>query len=123
MRCCCSGRHARTQAALAGNYYEDIGLGACAGPACIPSVEASLNAANGGGPATVLEGCADAACASVDVGAVRAAAAAAGVKAIVLAMGIDGTLEGEGNDRMDIRLPGAQARSHLRRFPLRPVPT
>ena len=39
----------------------------------------------------------------------RAAAAAAGVKAIVLAMGIDGTLEGEGNDRMDIRLPGAQA--------------
>ena len=70
-----------------------------------------------------MEGCADAACASVDVGAVRAAAAAAGVKAIGLAMGIDGTLEGEGNDRMDIRLPGAQARSHLSWFPLRPVPT
>jgi beta-glucosidase len=79
-------------------------------------MEESLNAANalaGGPPAStnataVLAGCADVKCKTLDVAAVQKAATAPGVKAIVLAMGIDGSVEGEGSDRMDIRMPGQQ---------------
>ena len=57
------GPHAQTQGSLAGNYYEDIGLGTCAGTGCVPTMEASLNVANaqvgGKGNVTVLQGCKD----------------------------------------------------------------
>jgi hypothetical protein len=109
------GPHVRTQVELAGNYFEDIGLGNCVGPACIPSLETAFNTANQNsqrgtpvGNATVVQACPDRKCAVADTAAVTAAVGAAGVKAVVLCMGIDGTIEGEGNDRMDIRLPGQQ---------------
>jgi beta-glucosidase-like glycosyl hydrolase len=106
------GPHARTQKTLAGNYFEDIGLGVCAGPGCVPTVEASLNRANGAGgnkSVTVLEGCKDMKCGSLDVAAVTAAASSAAVQVVVMAMGVDSSIAGEGRDRMDIRLPGKQA--------------
>ena len=104
------GPHARTQKNLAGNYFEDIGLGTCAGPGCVPTIESSLNAVNAGSAnATVLEGCKDMKCAKLDLAAITAAAGNAAVKTVVMAMGTDGTIDGEGHDRMDIRLPGKQA--------------
>lgn len=99
------GPHARTRVELAGNYFEQIGLGTCAGPDCIPSLEESLNVINGGN-ATVVEACADRSCASANITA--AVAAVAQVDTVLLALGLDGTIEGEAHDRMDIRFPGQQ---------------
>jgi hypothetical protein len=62
-----------------------------------------------GGNVTVLEGCSNVACAAVDITTVKAAVTKAGVSVVILAMGIDDTVEGEGHDRMDIRLPGKQS--------------
>ena len=89
---------------------QDIGLGTCAGPNCVPTIETSLNAANsGGGNVTVVPGCGDMKCAKLDTAAVTAATSNAAVKVIVLAVGLDGSIDGEGRDRMDIRLPGKQS--------------
>ena len=69
------------------------------------------NGGNGGngGNVTVLEGCSNVACATVDIAAVKSAVTEAKVSVVILAMGIDDTVEGEGHDRMDIRLPGKQS--------------
>eukprot|EP00658_Telonema_sp_P-2_P003297 TRINITY_DN11215_c0_g2_i6.p1 TRINITY_DN11215_c0_g2~~TRINITY_DN11215_c0_g2_i6.p1 ORF type:complete len:548 (-),score=126.92 TRINITY_DN11215_c0_g2_i6:177-1820(-) len=102
------GPHARTQQELAGNYFEDIGVGTCAGAGCISTVEAALSYLNGANVTTV-EGCADRKCANISAETMaEAVAALEGCDAAVLAMGIDGTIEGEGHDRLDIRLPGEQ---------------
>merc|ERR1711871_1215217 len=73
-------------------------------------MEASLNIANGvaGNVTSVYEGCADAKCAAVDLNEIKTRVQATDVKVIVMAMGIDSSIEGEGHDRMDIRLPGSQ---------------
>ena len=56
---------------------------------------------------TTVLGCADRAChAGPDIAA--AVAAVQSSEAVVLCMGLDGSLEGEGMDRMDIRLPPGQ---------------
>ena len=55
-----------------------------------------------GGNATVVAGC-DMRCAS-DSGFAAAVAAAKGADTVILALGIDGDICGEGKDRMDITL-------------------
>ena len=98
------GPHTQTQKDLAGNYFENIGLGTCAGPTCVPKLKTAFDLVNGG-DASVVAGC-DMKCAKADlVGAVAAAKAA---DVAILALGIDGDICGEGKDRMDITLPGQQ---------------
>ena len=83
-------------------------MGTCAGTACVPTLEAALNgvlAAVGTTVNTVL-GCPDRKCEHANTSAAEAAAQDADV--VILALGLDGSLEGEGSDRMDIRLPGQQ---------------
>ena len=64
------------------------------------TITAAANAQVGGeGNVTVLQGCADTKCGSIDAGAIKAAAGAPTVKAIVLAMGIDSAIEGEGHSK------------------------
>jgi beta-glucosidase-like glycosyl hydrolase len=78
------GPHSRTQKTLAGNYFEDIGLGTCSGPSCIPTIEASLNTASakvgGTSNVTTVESCSDMKCATADINAAVAAAKAAEVQ-------------------------------------------
>lgn len=83
----------------------DIGLGTCAGNTCVPTIEASINKVNGQQVTTAL-GCSDRKCAVADIKA--ATNIVAGSDVVILALGIDGTIEGEGHDRMEIGLPGKQ---------------
>lgn len=99
------GPHATTHVELAGNYFEDIGLGTCAGKQCVPNLQDSINKINGVN-VTVVKACSDCKCSKADMAAAIVAAKSA--DAVVLAMGIDGSIEGEGHDRMDIHLPGQQ---------------
>eukprot|EP00041_Stephanoeca_diplocostata_P027723 m.769002 g.769002 ORF g.769002 m.769002 type:complete len:798 (-) comp23234_c0_seq1:921-3314(-) len=99
------GPHTQTQKDLAGNYFEDIGLGTCAGPTCVPTLKAAFDAVNGGN-ASIAAGC-DMKCTSTS-GFAAAEAVAAGADVVVLALGADGDICGEGNDRMNITLPGRQ---------------
>ena len=102
------GPHTQTQKDLAGNYFEDIGLGMCAGVECVPTLKTAFDKVSGGS-AAVAAGC-DIKCeeASYKAGKDAALAAARGAEVVVLALGIDGDIAGEGRDRMDIRLPGYQ---------------
>jgi beta-glucosidase-like glycosyl hydrolase len=43
------GPHTQTQKDLAGNYFENIGLGTCAGPTCVPKLGTAFDALNTGG--------------------------------------------------------------------------
>ena len=101
------GPHSRSQKDLAGNYFEDIGVGTCAGPGCITTLEAALNTLAPSNVTTVL-GCTDPKdpsgasrkCESLPALQVLAAVAAANAaEHVVFALGIDGTIEGEGHDR------------------------
>eukprot|EP01043_Picozoa_sp_COSAG02_P036586 COSAG02_NODE_2689_length_8234_cov_3.337185_6_plen_387_part_00 len=96
------GPHTQTQKDLAGNYFEDIGLGTCSGPTCVPKLGPAFNKVNGGN-ATVVAGC-DMKCSS-DSGFAAAVSAAKSADTVILALGIDGDICGEGRDRMDITLP------------------
>jgi hypothetical protein len=111
------GPHTQTQQDLAGNYFETIGLGTCAGPTCVPMLSTAFNAVNSGGAgggggnnATVTAGCLEMKCDSefAAAGIVAAVKAARAAEAVVLALGIDGDVAGEGKDRMNITLPGKQ---------------
>jgi hypothetical protein len=82
--------------------FEDIGLGTCAGPTCVPKLKTAFDLVNGGN-SSVVAGC-DMKCAKADITGAVAAAKAADVA--ILALGIDGDICGEGKDRMDITLPG-----------------
>ena len=102
------GPHTQTQKDLAGNYFEDIGLGTCSGPGCVAKLGTAFDAVNmGGANATVVAGCKDMHC-SDDSGFAAAVAAAKAADTVVLALGIDGDICGEGKDRMNISLPGKQ---------------
>ena len=99
------GPHTQTQKDLAGNYFEDIGLGTCAGATCVPTLKTAFDLVNGGN-STIAAGC-DMRCEST-TGFADAVAAAAGADAVVVALGADGDICGEGKDRMNISLPGHQ---------------
>jgi len=102
------GPHSQTQKDLAGNYFTDIGVGTCSGPTCITTVEKAMSTVNGAAVTTVL-GCPDRKCASISPANMSAALAAAkGADVVVMAMGLDGSIEGEGHDRLNITLPGMQ---------------
>ena len=103
-----SGPHAQTQQDLAGTYFDDIGLGTCSGPGCVPTVEASINTAGQGAAAQVVLGCPNRLCPKADIEAVKAAVIQDQVQVIIMAMGLDSKIESEGKDRTDIRLPGQQ---------------
>ena len=79
------------------------GLGTCQGPTCVPKLGPAFDKVNGGN-ATVVAGC-DMKCAS-DSGFAAAVSAAKSADTVILALGIDGDICGEGRDRMDITLPG-----------------
>lgn len=87
------GPHAVTQKDLAGNYFEDIGLGTCAGPTCVPTLKTAFDTVSGGN-ATVAQGC-DMLCKS-NVGFPAAIAAVKEADVAVLALGADGDVCGEG---------------------------
>ena len=88
----------------------NFSLSESVGPSCIPTMETSLNKANGNDSniTTVYKGCMDVKCDTVDLNAVKAHVQNKKVRVVVMAMGIDSSIEGEGHDRMDIRLPGKQ---------------
>lgn len=69
----------------------------------MPKLGPSFDKINGGN-ATVVAGC-DMKCAS-NSGFAAAVAAAKSADTVILALGIDGDICGEGKDRMDIALPG-----------------
>ena len=85
------GPHTQTQKDLAGNYFEDIGLGTCAGAKCVPILKTAFDRVNGGSPSTVAAGC-DMRCEEASFNAGKAAAidAARGADVVVIALGIDG---------------------------------
>eukprot|EP00040_Diaphanoeca_grandis_P010065 m.51547 g.51547 ORF g.51547 m.51547 type:complete len:852 (+) comp21462_c0_seq2:24-2579(+) len=100
------GPHILSQQDLAGNYFEQIGLGTCAGPQCIPTIRDAIGNVTAVENLRWVEACADMKCASANFSA--AIELSQWADTIVLAMGISGEIEGEGHDRMDIRLPGLQ---------------
>lgn len=115
------GPHVHSQKDLAGNYFEEIGVGTCAGPTCITTIAAAMAKASSA-ELEVLEACSDVPCKSANIsGAIEASA---GADAIVLAMGISGVIEGEGHDRMDIGLPGMQynlTKALIEAYPATPI--
>lgn len=91
---------------LAGNYFEEI----CPDGSqnCVPTLLAAVAGANGGAGATAFaQGCTVSGGDASGIPAAAAAAAAADV--VILALGTDGSVCGEGNDRADASLPGKQA--------------
>ena len=82
------GPHTQTQKDLAGNYFEDIGLGTCAGVGCIPTLKTAFDRISGGN-ATVAAGC-DMRCGKDAYMQGKAAAATAvhAADAVVLALGM-----------------------------------
>jgi len=74
---------------------------------CWPSLAQALAAA--GAAVVVAPGCSSAtACAPADIAAAAAAVAAPGVARVVLALGLDQSLEAEQRDRQNLTLPPAQ---------------
>jgi len=98
------GPHANASAALVGNYLgqlcDDDSLN------CVMSPFLALQSANAGGSVEMAAGC--------DLtkndtsGFAAALALAAASDYVVLVLGIDGSIEGESNDRTDIDLPAIQ---------------
>lgn len=72
---------------------------------CIQSPYEAIAAANIGGKTVQVDGCTVTGTAPINQSAIDAAKAA---DIVVLVMGIDGTVEGEGHDRTTIDLPGQQ---------------
>ena len=99
------GPHGNATNALVGNYLGQL----CPDNSfkCIVSPFLALTAANTGGSTTYTAGCKSVTSNSTD-GFPDAIAAARDADVIVLALGIDLTVEGESHDRTDIGLPGAQ---------------
>lgn len=98
------GPHGNATLALVGNYLGQL----CPSNKfeCIVSPFLALQAANVGGSVTYTQGCEISKNDTSGFPAALAAAAAADV--VVLALGIDGSVEGEGHDRTNVDLPGAQ---------------
>jgi len=98
------GPHANASAALVGNYLGQL----CADNTlnCVVSPFLALQAANAGGSVSMAAGCA---INSTDrSGFAAAVALAQSADFVVLALGIDGNVEGEGHDRVSIDLPQIQ---------------
>lgn len=98
------GPHGNATLALVGNYLGQI----CPSNKfeCLTSPYDALLAANAGGSVTYTPGCPISKNDSSGIAAAVAAAAAADL--VVLALGIDGSVEGEAHDRVSIDLPGQQ---------------
>jgi xylan 1,4-beta-xylosidase len=99
-------------AALAGDWYGDsLCPGNSPGPAksgtgCLPTLAAALAAANAGGTTASVTGVT---ISGNDTSWGEALAAVAAADAVVLALGTDPSVAGEGTDRADSGLPGVQA--------------
>ena len=98
------GPHANATAALVGNYLGQL----CADNTlnCVLSPFAALSAANAGGATAMAAGCALTGADKSHFAAAVALARASDV--VVLVLGIDGSIEGEGMDRTSIDLPQIQ---------------
>ena len=98
------GPHANASAALVGNYLgqlcDDDSLN------CVLSPFLALQSANTGGSVAMAAGCG--LTKNDTSGFAAALALAAASDYVVLALGIDGSIEGESNDRTDIDLPAIQ---------------
>jgi beta-glucosidase-like glycosyl hydrolase len=98
------GPHANASAALVGNYLGQL----CADNTlnCVVSPFLALQSANAGGSTVMAAGCA---INSTDkAGFAAAVALAQSADFVVLALGIDGDVEGESHDRVSIDLPQIQ---------------
>jgi len=100
------GPHARATRALVGNYLGQI----CpaTGYSCVETPAAAIARLNGGNDSVVVvEGCS--VTEPIDLDAALAAAGNSEVTSVVMMLGLDTqTVEREGHDRMDIRLPSVQ---------------
>lgn len=91
---------------MVGNYLGQICMGGQNDFSCITSPYLAIKAANTGGVTTLDQGCAVNTQNTSGFAAAIAAAKAADV--VVLALGINQSIEGEGHDRVNITLPGVQ---------------
>jgi hypothetical protein len=103
-----------TGTGLFSDYYgDDICPGGSSGRAkamdCVPTIAAAVAAANVGGTTTNATGVSIKGSASDPITMIKALAVARAADVVVLALGIDKTVEHEGVDRADIKLPGMQA--------------
>lgn len=98
------GPHAQSRKDLTGNYLGE--LCPSGGSNCIPTPTEMINATNVGGTTLYAQGCA---INSQDKsGFDDAVAAAKQADYVVMLMGIDQSIEGEGHDRTSVDLPGVQ---------------
>jgi pre-mRNA-splicing factor SYF2/beta-D-xylosidase 4 len=106
-----TGADGKIKVALIGPFADDAaamqGAKSDYSPAHIISYQEGLSGRSDQVTVNMVKGCADVACNSItDQGAVIAAAKMADV--VVMTMGIDAKIEGEGHDRKDASLPGQQ---------------
>lgn len=98
------------QATAKGLFSDYYGDDICPGGKsmdCVPSIYASIAAVNDGGVTTNASGCS---ISGISVkGFPQALAVAQAAESVVLALGIDKTVEHEGHDRTSLELPGVQA--------------
>jgi hypothetical protein len=100
-----------TGTGLFSDYYGDDvcpGTHHHADPVCVPTIFGSIAAANKGGTTTNATGVSMSGSASDPITMLQALAVAKAADVVVLALGIDKTVEHEGVDRKDIALPGMQ---------------
>jgi len=100
------GPHGNTTGDLAGTYFEWLCPGGQDDTSCVPSIYDAVTVANGGS-VSYIEGCDMVDPGVTDIPAAVAAAQAADI--VLLALGINGEVCGEGVDRANISLPGAQS--------------
>jgi beta-glucosidase len=94
---------------ISGNYYSSICPGGPADFSCVPTLYAAVQQQNSGGTTTFSAG-GSSVKAPADSGAIAAAVASAkAAENVILAVGIDKTVCGEGTDRSEIGLPTGQA--------------
>jgi beta-D-xylosidase 4 len=98
------GPHAQARGALVGNYLGQLCPDDTLG--CVPSIGEAVAAANRGGVTRVAAG--PGLVANDTAGWAEALAEVAAADAVVLALGIDGSIEAESLDRTSIDLPAVQ---------------
>jgi beta-D-xylosidase 4 len=98
------GPHANATEALVGNYLGQLCKGGLSDFSCVQSVASGIAAEFSA--LTVTPGCTITK--EIDGGVAAAVAAAKDADVVILAIGIDGALEGESHDRTDTALPTPQ---------------
>lgn len=105
------GPHANDRSAILGNYLGQICADHFASVSCVQSPYEAISAlavSAGGAPSSVSNATGVSVNSTDTSGVAAALALAAAADVVVYVGGLDGTIEREGKDRHDLRLPGAQ---------------